>query len=103
MGANTFGNSGAPNSGMFATGYNPQNDITAALVAWVEQGIAPQNFTATKYVNNTSNGGIQFQRTLCKVSRIAVAEPQLTLCTQYPAMSRYNGGDVNAASSWGCV
>jgi feruloyl esterase len=38
-----------------------------AMLAWVENGTAPDNFTAVAYNNNNSTQGVSFTRPLCKV------------------------------------
>jgi feruloyl esterase len=63
------------------------DDVLGALIAWVEQGAAPTQIIATKYVNDDAADGIAFQRPLCL----------------YPAHSSYNGGDPTLASSFPCV
>ena len=64
-----------------------QHDLLLAMIDWVEKGIAPSTLIGTKYVNDTVNAGVAFQRPLCK----------------YPAFLHYSGiGDVNSASSWSC-
>jgi feruloyl esterase len=67
---------------------DPNDDALAALVAWVENGVAPSRIIATKYVNDVPGQGIAFQRPLCL----------------YPDHAAYSGsGDVNDPSSFQCV
>lgn len=66
---------------------DPRYDAVSALETWVEQGIAPTSFVATKYVNNDPAQGVALQRLLCL----------------YPSEAVYNGtGDTNAPSSYSC-
>jgi feruloyl esterase len=58
----------------------PDDDL-GALVNWVENGVAPDILVATSQVSNDT------KRTLCP----------------YPKMQTYLGGDVDSASSFGCV
>jgi feruloyl esterase len=45
--------------------FEPQQNVLAAIVAWVEKGEAPDSLTGTKFVNDTVSLGIDFQRTHC--------------------------------------
>jgi feruloyl esterase len=45
--------------------FEPQQNVLAAMVAWVEKGQAPGSLTGTKFVNDTLSMGIDFQRTHC--------------------------------------
>lgn len=51
----------------------PENNILAAMVQWVEEGIAPSSLTAVYYNNNNVTDGIGFVRPLCQVSNSIVA------------------------------
>jgi feruloyl esterase len=66
---------------------SPDDDALGALIGWVEFGIAPTRITATKYVNDTPEDGIAFQRPLCL----------------YPSHSAYVAGNKALASSYACV
>lgn len=46
-----------------------EQNVVAALVAWVENGTAPEQIIATKYKNNNVTEGIELTRPLCKVGR----------------------------------
>ncbi len=81
-GANAFGNLTVPPPQPL----NPADDALGALMAWREQGVAPSQITATKYVNDDPTQGIAFQRPLCL----------------YPAYSAYQGGPKTAATSFAC-
>jgi hypothetical protein len=59
-GPNAFGN-GTSNGPVI----DADHDLVKALERWVEQGIAPDQFIATHYVNNVPAQGVQFQRPLC--------------------------------------
>lgn len=80
LGADSFGQSAAPEGPP-----NPARDIVAALDAWVEQGVAPEQLTAAK---NGPDGQARFERPLCA----------------YPKAARYNGtGDPLSAASYTCA
>ncbi len=67
---------------------DPSDDALAALTNWVENGIAPSQIIATKYVNEVPAQGIAFQRPLCK----------------YPRHAAYQGsGDPKDPASFACV
>ena len=74
---------GAPAAGV---PYDPQHNVLAAIVAWVEKGNAPKSLTGTKFINDTYTQGIDFQRNHCL----------------YPKTQTYIGGDYKKASSWQC-
>ncbi|KAL5331025.1 hypothetical protein ACEPPN_000552 [Leptodophora sp. 'Broadleaf-Isolate-01'] len=66
---------------------DPKHDAMLALMQWVENGVAPEEIVATKYVNDTVKLGVLRQRPLCA----------------YPKQARYNGtGDADVAESWSC-
>ena len=50
---------------------DPNDDALAALIGWVEHGIAPDKIIATKYVGDVPAQGIAFQRPLCTYPRHA--------------------------------
>jgi hypothetical protein len=82
-GPNSFGN-GTSNGPVI----DADHDLVKALERWVEQGVAPDKFIATHYVNNVQAQGVQFQRPLCP----------------YPERGDYVGkGDPNDAASFRCV
>ncbi|KAF2640760.1 tannase and feruloyl esterase [Massarina eburnea CBS 473.64] len=66
-----------------------QHNILLALVAWVEDGSAPQSLVGTKFEGDQlQNGIVEAQRTHCV----------------YPNASRWNGeGDTKKAESWTCM
>jgi hypothetical protein len=67
---------------------DPSDDVLSALDRWVDQGIAPQQIIATKYVNDDPASGIAFQRPLCT----------------FPQVAHYSGrGDPTNAANWVCV
>lgn len=66
---------------------SPQTDLFAALAHWVEDGVAPEQVTATRYIDDTPAKGIAMQRPLCP----------------YPQKAWYKGtGDTHAATSFTC-
>jgi feruloyl esterase len=86
-----FGDVGASNFG--GVGQQPppardsRHDLITALEAWVEQGVAPEEFVATKYASPDAGArSVRFQRRLCA----------------YPAVARYRRGDPNDAASFTC-
>jgi len=81
-GPNAFGN------GVNGPVLDAWHDLLIALDRWVEQGVAPDQIIATKYVNDQPASGIAFQRPLCP----------------FPQVARYNGsGDPTSASGFTCV
>ena len=61
--------------------------ILAALVKWVEQGVAPNQIIATAFVDADPKEGIRFQRPICP----------------YPKFPDYIGGDRKSPSSFQCT
>ena len=82
-GPNAFGQGGS------ADPDNPEHNIYRALERWVEQGIAPEHLTATKYNDDRNPAqGIKMTRPLCA----------------YPMMAKYKGsGDTNDAANFACA
>lgn len=63
-------------------------DSVGPLQLWVEQGMAPREIVATKYVNDTPADGVLMTRPLCP----------------YPMVGRYKGtGDPSDAANFVCV
>ncbi|GGF02349.1 putative esterase [Aliidongia dinghuensis] len=79
----------APGMGHCAGGPGPNSfDSVGALQAWVEQGQAPEQLIATKFVNDNPADGVAMTRPLCA----------------YPARAQYKGkGSTSEASSFTCV
>jgi feruloyl esterase len=67
---------------------DPEHDIFTALSHWVEDGVAPAQVVATKFVGGDASKGIEMQRPLCP----------------YPQRAWYKGvGDANAAANFVCA
>ncbi|KAK2590610.1 hypothetical protein QQS21_011712 [Conoideocrella luteorostrata] len=67
--------------------FEPGQNVLAAMVAWVENGQAPESLTGTKFVNDTVSKGVDFQRHHCL----------------YPKVQTYIGGNHKRASNWRCL
>ncbi|OJJ45934.1 hypothetical protein ASPZODRAFT_133801 [Penicilliopsis zonata CBS 506.65] len=63
-----------------------KHDALLAIMAWVENGTAPEELVATKYVDDTPSLGVQAQRVICP----------------YPKQAEYVGGDWNTTESFTC-
>ncbi|KAI1091768.1 tannase and feruloyl esterase [Rostrohypoxylon terebratum] len=63
-----------------------EHDIILSMMRWVEEGQAPDQLIATKFVNDTASLGVERQRPLCP----------------YPKQSKYIAGDPNDSASWEC-
>jgi feruloyl esterase len=50
---------------MMGIPFEPQLNVLAAIVSWVEEGQAPDSLTGTKFVNDTVSLGVDFQRDHC--------------------------------------
>jgi feruloyl esterase len=65
----------------------PEEDLFAAMIHWVEDGVAPMEVVATKYVDDAPAKGVAMKRPLCA----------------YPQKAWYKGsGDTNDASNFTC-
>ncbi len=75
------------NGGTRVTSGKPEEDLFAAMIHWVEDGVAPTQVVATKYVDDAPAKGVAMQRPLCS----------------YPQKAWYKGsGDTTDASSFTC-
>ncbi|KAI0642636.1 tannase and feruloyl esterase-domain-containing protein [Trametes meyenii] len=81
-GANAFGGMSQPPP----IAHDADHDILAALIRWVEDGVAPEKIVAAKYKDDNVTAGVAFTRPLCK----------------YPKAIRYTGGDPHYANSFAC-
>jgi tannase/feruloyl esterase len=82
-GPNAFGGLAQPE-----TPVDAQHDLLTALEQWVENGVAPQQIIATKYLNDDPKQGTAMQRPLCP----------------YPQEAHYKGqGDPAQAANFECV
>lgn len=66
--------------------FDRESNVLAALVDWVEQGVAPETITGTKFVNDSATLGVAFQRRHCR----------------WPLRNTYLGGDSNDPDNWQC-
>ncbi|KAL4939590.1 tannase and feruloyl esterase-domain-containing protein [Aspergillus oleicola] len=65
-----------------------RHDVLRAIMAWVENGTAPDAIVATKFVNDDPAEGLQRQHPLCP----------------YPDVAVYDGEwDVDKVGSWKCT
>ncbi|CBY00314.1 similar to feruloyl esterase B precursor [Plenodomus lingam JN3] len=65
-----------------------EHDALLAMMAWVEDGRAPERIVGTKFEGENVGAGVRRQRPLCV----------------WPAEARYKGtGDVDRAESWECM
>ncbi|KAF2185902.1 ferulic acid esterase [Zopfia rhizophila CBS 207.26] len=81
LGAWQFGQTGAA-----GVEFEPGMNVLAAVVDWVENGKAPEMILGTKFVNDTVDMGVDYQRSHCR----------------YPFRSTYIGGDSKDVDSWAC-
>jgi len=73
--------------GQPSPGHDPEHDVLAAIVRWVEKGEAPDKIIATRYNDNDPAKGIAAQRPWCV----------------YPATARFSGkGDHADAANFTC-
>ena len=66
---------------------DPRHDVVLALMRWVEDGVAPEELIATKFVDDGVEKGVRRQRPVCP----------------YPMQAKWDGlGDPDLAKSWAC-
>ncbi|KAF1976119.1 tannase and feruloyl esterase [Bimuria novae-zelandiae CBS 107.79] len=83
VGAWQIGQNGGATQGIdFEGRYN----VLAAMVDWVENGVAPETIVGTRFVNDSVAKGVELRRTHCR----------------YPLRSTYVGGDASSMESWDC-
>ncbi|KAH9917042.1 feruloyl esterase-like protein [Fomitopsis serialis] len=85
-GANAFGSVQQADSNMPPLNHEPEYDVLAAMVQWVEEGIAPSSLNAVHYKDNDVKNGIDAIRPLC----------------QYPESLYYTGSDQMDPGSYTC-
>jgi feruloyl esterase len=69
---------------------DPDQNVLMAMVRWIEQGVAPDTITGTKFVNDTPSLGVDFKRAHCR----------------YPYRNQYigsPGGDWKNPANWNCT
>ncbi|XMA10595.1 hypothetical protein WAI453_003386 [Rhynchosporium graminicola] len=74
---------GSPSTGI---PFEREKNILAAIVAWVEEGIAPKTIEGTKFSGDAVVNDVNFTRRHCR----------------YPEEQLYIGGDHTLATSWRC-
>jgi feruloyl esterase len=67
-GPNAFGMSSDPRS---VRSFDPDRHLLAALVRWVEKGVAPERIVATKYQDDDAAKGVVRTRPLCVWPKVA--------------------------------
>ncbi|EIW55233.1 feruloyl esterase-like protein [Trametes versicolor FP-101664 SS1] len=67
--------------------HDAEHNILAALLRWVEDGVAPSAIVGVKYKNDVPSDGVAFTRPICK----------------YPSTVRFRGGDPSSAKSFFCA
>lgn len=83
-GAWAFGQGGTSPSDMVP--FTRDNNVLAAIVDWVEQGIAPDTIEGIKFADDAPDSGVSFRRRHCR----------------YPFRNTYLGGDHESLNSWQC-
>ena len=46
--------------------FESKNNVLAAMLQWVEHGVAPEDIVGTKFVNDSVELGVEFQHRHCK-------------------------------------
>ena len=66
--------------------FDREHNVLAALVEWVEQGVAPDTITGTKFLNDSAEMGVSFKRRHCR----------------WPLRNIFVGGNSSDLASWKC-
>jgi feruloyl esterase len=74
-------------SGSGSTGFSPVSNVLAAMVRWVEEGVAPDTILGTKFVNDSAINGVERNRRHCR----------------FPYRNTYVGGNASLPQSWECM
>lgn len=57
--------------------FESANNVLAALVKWVEDGVAPDTIEGTKFVDDTAAMGVAFRRRHCRWAITLIREADL--------------------------
>ena len=71
-GAWVFGQGGSASAAGIP--FESANNVLAAIVDWVEKGVAPDTIEGTKFVNDTVSLGVAFQRRHCRWAGFGVVQ-----------------------------
>lgn len=82
--------------------FESTNNVLAALVRWVENGTAVEDFVGTKFVNDSIDLGVAFHHRHCKYVSSTLVERLMLMIARYPLRSTFLGGDATLLSSWEC-
>lgn len=81
------GGAGAWEFGQLPAARNGRHNAIYDLMAWTENGTAPEFITGTKFINDDPEQGVAFERNHCR----------------FPYRTTYDGqGNPNDTASWGC-
>ncbi len=69
-----------------STRFDSDSNVLAAMVRWVEEGVAPDTILGTKFVNDSAESGVKRSRRNCR----------------FPYRNTYIGGNANLPDSWEC-
>lgn len=104
-GANAFGAVQQASNDLPPLNHDPEYDVLAAMVQWVEAGVPPASLNAVHYKNNTVADGIDAIRPLCQVSALNPyfdLSIMIDVVAQYPKSLYYTGGDEMDPKSYTC-
>jgi feruloyl esterase len=74
-------------AGSGSIGFDPESNVLAAVVQWVEEGLPPETILGTKYVNDSKVNGVERSRRHCR----------------FPYRNTYIGGNASLPQSWECI
>ncbi|KAH8660651.1 Tannase/feruloyl esterase [Tricladium varicosporioides] len=83
IGQSSLGDSGAGERG----GFEAESNVLAAMVRWVEEGVAPETIEGVKFVDDVRGKGVERRRRHCR----------------YPLVNTYQAGNGNLTESWKCL
>lgn len=88
---------------MQSSSFDKEHDMILAVIAWVEEGIPPDQLIGSRFVGDDINQGVQFQRKLCSYVNITELPSSCAdRLFRYPAEGAFVGGDPASAESFEC-
>ncbi|KAF3894150.1 Carboxylic ester hydrolase [Trichophyton interdigitale] len=86
--------------------FKGENNVLAALVRWVEKGVAPDTLEGVKFVDDKVTSGVSLRRRHCRLVFFHLLPLRVSILIRgddrYPLRNVYMGGDSSDPNSWVC-
>lgn len=86
--------------------FKGENNVLAALVRWVEKGVAPDTLEGVKFVDDKVTSGVSLRRRHCRLVFFHLLPSRVSILIRgddrYPLRNVYMGGDSSDPNSWVC-